>query len=73
MRQDGIYKIYNVFNESVLQQEPHRIRTSYKETRIEGDRFLIVERIIKIGTKDWFWLVYIIKENLRYRVTSLDL
>jgi hypothetical protein len=36
----------------MLQQELYRIRTSRKETCIEGDRFLIVERIIEIGTKD---------------------
>jgi len=57
----------------MLQRELYRIHTSRKETRIEGDGFLIVEQIIKIGTKDWFWLVYITKENLRHRVTSLDL
>ena len=38
----------------MLQLELYRIRTSRKETRIEGDGFLIVERIIEIGTKNWF-------------------
>ena len=41
--------------------------------RIKGDGFLIVKQIIKIRTEDWFWLVYITKENLRHKVTSLDL
>jgi len=36
----------------MLQRELYRIRTSRKETRIEGDRFLIIEQIIKIRTKD---------------------
>jgi len=36
----------------MLQRELYYIRTSRKETRIEGDGFLIVERIIKIRTKN---------------------
>jgi len=54
MRQDGIYEIYNVFNKLMLQRELYRIRTSREEMCIEGDGFLIVERIIEIRTKDWF-------------------
>ena len=73
MRQDSIHKTYNIFNKLMLQLEPYYIHTSRKETRIKGDRFLIVEWIIEIGTKDWFQLVYITKENLRHKVTSLDL
>ncbi len=68
MRQDSI-----VFNKLMLQLELYYIYTSREETRIKGNGFLMVERIIKIGTKDWFWLVYVTKENLRHGVTSLDL
>jgi hypothetical protein len=57
----------------MLQQELYYIHTGREEICIEGDKFLIVEWIIKIRTKDWFWLVYITKENLRHKVTNLDL
>ena len=38
----------------MLQQKLYYIYTSCKEMRIEGDRFLMVEWIIKIRIKNWF-------------------
>ena len=57
----------------MLQLKLYYIYISHKEIYIKGDRFLMVEWIIKIRTKDGFWLVYVTKENLRYRVAKLDL
>ena len=52
MQQNGIYKIYNIFNKLILQPELHHIYISREETRIKRDGFLIIKWIIKIGTKD---------------------
>ena len=57
----------------MLQLELYYIRTSREEMRIKKNGFLIIKQIIKIRTKNWFQLVYITKENLKYRVISLDL